>query len=249
MPARKLPPGDRPLKTLERVISKAGLGSRREARSWIAGGRAAVNGERVLDPDRWIDLERDRVELDGRPVEPKERRYLLLHKPAGTMTTYRDPEGRPTVYALLPESDGFLMYAGRLDRDTSGLLVMTNDASLVERLTNPRHAVPKRYRVTTSRALTDEEIERLRGVVELSDGPTRPARAERVASDERIIELTITEGRNRQVRRMIEAVGAEVVALERTAIGRIEIAGLAPGAVRELTTKEVESLQSGHVGT
>lgn len=242
MTARKLPPGDRPLKTLERVLSKAGLGSRREARSWVAAGRVAVNGTVIRDPDRWIDLERDRVRFDGEPLQPKERVYLLLDKPVGYLTAYRDPERRPTVYDLLPDLDSFVFYAGRLDRDTSGLLILTNDAAFAEHLTNPRHAVPKTYRVTTDGRLPDEALQRLRGGITLEDGPTRPAIVER--DDDSSLLITITEGRNRQVRRMIDAVGGRVVALERIAIGGVTAGDLAAGEARRLTPEEIASLRS-----
>lgn len=242
MVARKLPPGDRPMKTLERVVARSGLGSRREARSWIAAGRAAVNGEKVLDPDRWVDLERDRVSFDGKPLPARGPVYLLLHKPAGYLTTYRDPDKRPTIYDLLPPTDGFVFHAGRLDRDTSGLLIVTSDARLAERLTNPEHDIPKTYRVWTASPLDDHAVVRLREGVELEDGLTRPARVRILDAERTRIEVVLTEGRNRQVRRMIEAVGSTVEKLVRTAIGPIEIGGLAEGATRELTAAEIEAL-------
>jgi 23S rRNA pseudouridine2605 synthase len=237
---QKPPPGNRPLKTLERVLSKAGLGSRSEARKWIAAGRAAVNGKPVRDPDVWIDLELDRVAFDGKPLETADKVYLLLYKPAGYLTTYRDPEGRPTIYDLLPGRDRYLGYVGRLDLDTSGLLILTNDTRFTERLTNPDYKVPKTYRVTASRAITDTELDRLREGIELKDGLTRPATVTRI--DETRFDLAITEGRNRQVRRMVEALGAEVVELVRIAIGPVTIGALAPGDIRPLTASEVSAL-------
>jgi 23S rRNA pseudouridine2605 synthase len=238
---QKPPPGNRPLKTLERVLSKAGLGSRTEARKWIAAGRASVNGKVVRDPDTWLDLERDRVTFDGKPVESAEKIYLLLYKPAGYLTTRRDPQGRPTIYDLVAEEQRSLAYVGRLDLDTSGLLILTNDTQFAERLTNPDYEVPKTYRVTASRAMTDAELDRLRAGVELKDGLTRPAIVERV--DDRRFDLTITEGRNRQVRRMVEALGAEVVELVRIAIGPVTIGSLAAGSTRLLTADEVRQLR------
>ena len=133
----------RPLKTLERVLSKAGVGSRVDARQWIAAGRVKVNGQIVRDPDQWIDMQRDRVRLDGRPLQARERVYILLYKPTGYLTTYRDPKGRPTVYDLLADLGTFVSPVGRLDLDTSGLLLMTNDNQLAERVTNPASHVPK----------------------------------------------------------------------------------------------------------
>ena len=137
-------PGDRPLKTLERVLSKAGLGSRTEARRWIGAGRVRVNGKLIQTPDHWVDLERDRVTLDGKPIQTREKVYLLLYKPKGYLTTYRDPEHRPTVYDLIRDSGEWMVPVGRLDQDTSGLLIMTNDTDLVERISNPEYKIPSR---------------------------------------------------------------------------------------------------------
>ena len=235
----------RPLKTLERVLSKAGVGSRMDARGWITGGRVKVNGQVVRDPDQWIDMKRDRVRLDGKPLHARERVYLLLYKPAGYLTTYRDPEGRPTVYDLIADLGTFVSPVGRLDLDTSGLLLMTNDNQLAERVTNPESHVPKTYLVKASIRLTDEQLQQLRDGVELSDGPTRPARVKRVRDSEKYthLEITLTEGRNRQVRRMIEALGATVLKLVRVKIGPIPIAGLQIGKWRSLTPAEVRTLR------
>ena len=222
------------------MLSKAGAGSRTEARKWIAAGRVKVNDRVVQTPDAWIDLERDRVLLDGKPLEREARIYLLLHKPIGYLTTYRDPEGRPTVYDLLPDRDRYLFPVGRLDMETSGLLILTNDTQFAERLTNPDYHVPKRYSVKTSKALSDEQLDQLRRGIELRDGMTRPAIVERVGKSK--FDITITEGRNRQVRRMVEALDARVEKLVRVAIGDIVIGDLASGAVRELTADEVRSL-------
>lgn len=235
----------RPLKTIDRVLSKAGVGSRTEARRWIADGRVSVNGRAVTDPERWIDPARDRVAIDGRPVRAAERIHLLLYKPKGYLTTYADPAGRKTVYDLLPRGHGYVFPAGRLDLDTSGLLVMTNDASLAEALTNPDHEVAKTYLVKASTRLTEADLERLRRGVVLDDGPTRPAAVARVreAGGKTVFEITLTEGRNRQVRRMVEAVGAKVLKLVRVAIGPIEIGGLTIGGFRPLTAAEVGALR------
>lgn len=199
-----------------------------------------MNGRVVQTPDAWIDLERDRVLLDDEPLRREERVYLLLHKPVGYLTTYRDPEGRPTVYDLLPTRDRYLFPVGRLDRDTSGLLILTNDAAFAERLTNPDYHVPKTYFVKASKVLSDEELDRLRNGIELRDGPTRPAVVERIGKS--TFTITITEGRNRQVRRMVEALDAKVEKLARTAIGSMAIGDLASGAIRELTRDEVAAL-------
>jgi 23S rRNA pseudouridine2605 synthase len=230
----------RPLKTVERVLSKAGLASRTEARKWVAAKRVKVNGKVVTDPDMWVDLERDRVALDNKPLTKVERTYLLLYKPTGYITTHRDPQGRPTVYDLLPEQDRYLFSVGRLDLDTSGLLILTNDAQFAERLTNPEYHVPKTYLVKASRVVTDDDLTRLRSGIELSDGPTRPAKVTRVSANK--FEITITEGRNRQVRRMVEALDANVRKLVRVAIGDVRIGDLQMGKFRELSDAELRKL-------
>jgi pseudouridine synthase len=236
----------RPLKTLERVLSKAGLGSRVEARSWIHAGRVKVNGTLIRNPDHWIDMARDRVRFDGKPLEARERIYLLLYKPTGYLTTYKDPEGRPTVYDLIRDVDTFLSPVGRLDLDTSGLLLMTNDTRFAERVTNPKSHVPKTYLVKASQVLSDAHLQQLRDGIELSDGPTRPAVVTRVRDSEKYthFEITLTEGRNRQVRRMVEAIGARVLKLVRVKVGRISIGKLPIGTWRLLTRAEVASLTS-----
>jgi len=245
MPAR--PPTatkKRPLKTLERVLSKAGVGSRTEARSWIHAGRVTVNGRATQNPDQWVDMERDRVSFDGKPLESRERVYVLLYKPAGYLTTYKDPEGRPTVYHLVTDVGTFLSPVGRLDLDTSGLLLMTNDTRLAERVTNPESHVPKTYLVKATPTLTDAQLQRLRDGLELADGPTRPTVVTRVGDSENDthFEMVLTEGRNRQVRRMVEAVGATVLELVRVKLGPIAIGTLPIGKWRLLTRAEVNAL-------
>jgi len=241
VPVKAPPPGDRPLKTLERVLSKAGVGSRSEARRWIGAGRVKVNGRVEGDPNRWIDLERDRITFDGKPLETAEATYLLLHKPTGYLTTYRDPEGRKTIYDLLPDRDRYLFPVGRLDMDTSGLLILTNDTAFAERMTNPDYHVPKTYVVKASKPLSDEQLDRLRHGLELRDGPTRPAIVNRLGVAK--FEITITEGRNRQVRRMVEALDAKVEKLTRIAIGEVTLGDLEPGETRALTSEELAKLR------
>ncbi len=246
MTSTKPPPTEeyRPIKTLERVLSKAGLGSRTEARKWIGAGRVRVNGELVQTPDRWVDLERDRVTLDGKLVRNLERRYILLYKPTGYITSYGDPEGRPTVYDLLSGLGVWVSTVGRLDQDSSGLLILTNDTQFAERIMNPEFKIPKTYLVKCSTLLGDHQLNLLRGGVELNDGPTRPALVQRVRDSARYthLEITITEGRNRQVRRMIEAIGSKVLKLVRTAIGPIGMGTLEIGKYRDLTAHELSSL-------
>ena len=242
---KQIDPTKRPIKTLERVLSKAGVGSRTEARSWIHDGRVKVNGKVMRNPDHWIDMQRDRVSLDGKPLEARDRLYVLLYKPTGYLTTYRDPEGRPTVYDLIADVGTFLSPVGRLDLDTSGLLLMTNDNRFAERVTNPKSHVPKTYLVKASAVLTDEQLQRLRDGIELSDGPTRPADVVRLRDSAKYthVEITLTEGRNRQIRRMVEALGAHVLKLVRVKVGSIAIGKLAIGKWRLLTPAEVAAFK------
>jgi 23S rRNA pseudouridine2605 synthase len=234
---------DRVLKTLDRVLSKAGIGSRTDARRWIGAGRVAVNGKTIQSPDLWVDVKRDRVTLDGHPLAAPKKRYLLLYKPKGYLTTYKDPEGRKTVYDLLPDTE-WIFPVGRLDQDTTGLLIMTNDTDFADYIMSPASKVPKTYLVKSSVLLDEEQLDRLRNGVELADGPTRPAVVKRIRDSARysFFEITITEGRNRQVRRMVEALDAKVLKLVRTQIGPIEIAGLEIGKHRALAPGEVKML-------
>jgi 23S rRNA pseudouridine2605 synthase len=238
-------PKKRQLKTLERVLSKAGIGSRVEARQWVRSGRVKVNGKLTRDPDCWVDMQRDRLLFDGKPLVARQRLYVLLYKPAGYLTTYKDPDGRPTVYDLVAGVGTFLSPVGRLDLDTSGLLLMTNDNRFAERVTNPGSHVPKTYLVKASKVLTDEQLQQLREGVELADGPTRLAAVRRVRDSEKYthFEITLTEGRNRQVRRMVEALGARVLKLVRVKIGPIAIGALPIGKWRMLTRAEVGMFQ------
>jgi pseudouridine synthase len=228
-------------KTLERVLSKAGLGSRSQARSWIHARRVKVNGRIVENPDHWITLERDKILFDDKPITAADKRYILLYKPKGYITTYGDPEKRPTVYDLIPDVDAWVAPVGRLDLDTSGLLILTNDTAFAERMTNPDFHIPKTYQIKASTLLTDGQIERLRAGVELSDGPTRPAQVKRLRDSAKYthLEMTITEGRNRQVRRMLEAVDSKVLELVRIGVGKLRIGDLPIGKWREINPREL----------
>jgi 23S rRNA pseudouridine2605 synthase len=231
-------------KTLDRVLSKAGYGSRTEARRWILAGRVAVDGRTLRDPDAWIDIGRQRIFFDGEPLRRAEPVYLLLYKPKGYLTTYDDPAGRPTVYDLLPEGLPWVFPVGRLDLDTSGLLVLTNDTRFAEHLSSPDHQVPKTYLVKANRLLSDEDLDRLRQGLELADGKTRPAEVARLRNPggRTVFEIVLREGKNRQVRRMVEALGAKVLKLVRVAIGEIAIGDLPIGHLRPLTAAEVRAL-------
>ncbi len=236
--------GTRPLKTLDRVLSKAGLGSRSDARKWIGAGRVKVNGKLVQTPDHWVDLQRDSVTLDDRAIRPGKKIYLVLYKPKGFLTTYNDPAGRPTVYDLIRDAGQWVVPVGRLDQDTSGLLLLTNDTRFAERVTNPEYKVPKTYLVKTSTLLSGDRLDQLRQGVVLSDGPTQPAEVKRVRDSAHctFVEITIREGRNRQVRRMIEVIGSKVLKLVRIRIGGLTIGDLPIGKYRELTPAEVRAL-------
>jgi len=232
------------------VLSKAGLGSRTEARKWIGTGRVRVNGKLVQTPDHWVDLERDAVTLDDKPIRARQKIYLLLYKPTGYLTTYKDPQGRPTVYDLIRDAGEWVVPVGRLDQDSSGLLLLTNDTQLVESVGNPEHKVPKTYLVKASTLVSDSQLEQLRGGVMLADGPTRPAVVTRLRDSDKysFFEITIYEGRNRQVRRMVEAIGSKVLKLVRTGIGGLRIGDLPIGKHRELTAGEVRGLFGKRIG-
>jgi pseudouridine synthase len=231
-------------KTLDRALSRAGVASRTEVAGLIRAGRVTVNGRAVVDPGAWVDPERDRVALDGKPVRSAARRYLALHKPVGYVTTRRDPEGRRTVYDLLGAVRGWVAPVGRLDRRTSGLLLLTNDTTFSDRVTDPRSHLPKTYLVKTNSRLADGQIDQLRRGVRLSDGPARPAvvRLRGAGGSHSLLEIVLTEGRNQQVRRMLRAVGSKVVRLKRISIGPLILGGLRSGAWRELSSSEIKAL-------
>ncbi len=228
---------------LAKYLAHAGVASRRAAETVIADGRVRVDGEIVRDPARDVG-ERDRVTVDGRALEGSQARVVyVLHKPLGVVSTARDPGGRPTVVELVPAAGLRLYPVGRLDADSSGLILLTNDGELANRLTHPRFEVEKTYRAKLGGgSIGDGVLRALRRGVELDDGPTAPARVRRLAGD--TIELTIHEGRNRQVRRMCEALDRPVLALERVAFGPLRLDGLAPGAHRRLRESEIEALRN-----
>jgi 23S rRNA pseudouridine2605 synthase len=236
---------------LAKYLAHAGVASRRAAETVIASGRVSVDGEIVLDPARDVDDDHC-VSVDGRTLPGVEARVVyVVNKPLGVVSTARDTHGRPTVVELLNKgttqpSAGLRLYpVGRLDIDTSGLILITNDGELANRLTHPSFEVPKTYRAKLGgRPIGDGALRALRRGVELDDGPTAPARVRRVGTaGSNLLEMTIHEGRNRQVRRMCEAVGHPVLALERVAFGPLELDGLAAGAYRRLSERETERLR------
>lgn len=228
---------------LVKYLAHAGVASRRAADAMIAAGRVSVDGETVLDPARDVD-ERSRVSVDGRALSgPEPRVTYALHKPVGVVSTARDTHGRKTVLDLVPDAGARLYPVGRLDADTSGLILLSNDGELANRLTHPRFEVAKTYYARVGgAAISDAALQRLRAGVELDDGITAPAHARRLGAHE--LELTIHEGRNRQVRRMCDAVGHPVRELRRERFGPLALDGLRPGEHRRLSGRELESLHS-----
>src|SRR5918998_1663000 len=225
---------------LAKFLAHAGVASRRAAEDVIAAGRVTVDGETVTDPARDVD-EANRVEVDGRRVEAEPHEVHALNKPAGVVSTARDTHGRPTVVQLV-RSRRRLYPVGRLDADTTGLILLTNDGELAERLTHPRYGVKKVYRARIRPGrVAPQALRALREGVELEDGRTAPAQVLQAGTG--VVELTIREGKKRQVRRMLEAVGHRVVELERVAFGPLGLRGLEPGKSRRLTKAELERLR------
>ena len=223
---------------LAKYLAHCGVASRRRAEELIAAGRVSVGGQTVTDPAREVD-ESSAVEADGRPVTPEPREVWMVNKPAGITSTAREPGRRRAVVELV-DSRRRLYPVGRLDADSTGLILLTNDGELANRLTHPRYGVERSYRVRLRRAATEAQLRRLRRGVELEDGVTAAAGVRR--SSPRVLELTITEGRNRQVRRMVEAVGNEVVKLARIRFGPIDLGQLPEGQARQLRPPEVQRL-------
>lgn len=235
--------------SLARALSKFGVCSRKEAAAVVEAGRVRVDGQVVHWPQRRIDPKRQRVTVDGRPVgDDTERVVLMLHKPKGLITTRTDPGGRPTVYSLLGDLGRWVFPVGRLDRDTSGLLVLTNDHRLGQRLTDPEQHVPKTYHVRVQGVPSAEALRVLREGAPLGGGElARPAQVRSLGSrrDGTWLEVVLTEGKNRQVRRMCGAVGHDVLDLVRVRVGRLGLGDLAPGHWRRLDRAEIARLSEG----
>ena len=226
---------------LQKYLAHAGVASRRKAEVIVAARRVTVNGETVTDPARDV-TDADVVAVDGTPVAGAEKRVVYaVNKPEGVVSTARDPGGRPTITSLV--DDGLRLYpVGRLDADVTGLILLTNDGELANRLSHPRYEVEKVYRAKVARApVRERALRTLREGVELDDGLTSPAQARRVSHD--VIELIIHEGRKRQVKRMLTAVGHPVISLERVAYGPLRLGDLRQGGHRRLTGAEVERLR------
>lgn len=230
---------------LNKYLARAGVASRREADALIEAGRVSVNGETVTEMGVKVE-DTDRIEVDGQPVRPANLVYILLNKPKDAITTVTDDRGRRTVMDLveIPETEKAALFpVGRLDRDTTGALLLTTDGELAHRLMHPRYGAVKIYVVHLDASVTESDLDRLRAGVDLDDGPARADHAAFVRSDRRVIGLQLHEGRNRQVRRMIEALGRRVEALERVEYAGLSLAGLRKGRWRRLEPHEVNALR------
>jgi 23S rRNA pseudouridine2605 synthase len=223
---------------LAKYLAHAGVASRRSAEELIAAGKVRVGGAVVTDPALDVD-EESKVEVEGRPVTPEPREVWAVNKPKGVVSTAREP-GRRRAVTELVDSPRRLYPVGRLDADSTGLILLTNDGELANRLTHPRYRVPKTYLVELAHPPSEPDLDRLRHGVRLEDGPTAPAEIERLG--ERELEITIREGRKRQVRRMAEAIGNEVEELTRTRIGGLELEDLRRGEARQLDRREIDAL-------
>ncbi|MDW7710770.1 MAG: pseudouridine synthase [Deferrisomatales bacterium] len=237
-----------PLERLQKLLASRGLCSRREAEEWVRAGRVRVNGLVVRELGVKADPESDRVEVDGKPLPGEARHFVVvLNKPIGYVSTVRDPHAEHTVMELLERVRGRVYPVGRLDRDSRGVLLLTNDGDLAHQLLHPRHQVEKVYEVTAAGDLGPEGLARLSAGLELDDGPTAPARVWAVcptASGVRF-RIALKEGRKRQVRRMVQHLGGHVVDLVRLSVGPVTAEGLAEGAWRYLKPDEVEALRRG----
>ncbi|MEW6664081.1 MAG: pseudouridine synthase [Thermodesulfobacteriota bacterium] len=231
---------------LNRILSLAGVSSRRTADDLIRAGRVTVNSRPVREPGTRADWGKDSIRVDGQELQrPSARIYLALNKPFGYVSSLRDPEGRPLVTDLLTGIDSRVYPVGRLDFDSLGLLLLTNDGDLAHRLAHPRYRVPKTYKVTVEGAIPDDALDSLRNGVYLADGPSGPAKVTLLqrGSGRTIIRMTIMRGRSRLVRRMVEALGYRVIHLLRTGFGMLELGDLKVGQYRYIETHEVEALK------
>jgi pseudouridine synthase len=232
--------------TLDRVLSRFGLASRTAARQAILAGRLKVNGKVARDPDLWVEPDRASLYLDGQRLRPARKTYLLFYKPKGVITSHGDPAGRKTVYEYLGDLGKWVSPVGRLDKDTSGLLLLTNDTEFADLVTDPQSKVLKTYLVKTSGILREETISKLSAGVEMKRGDfASPISVRRLEDRGKYtwLEVVLAEGKNREVRRMIEAVGFKVLKLVRTGLGALTLAGLEVGKWRELTPTEVAAFR------
>jgi 23S rRNA pseudouridine2605 synthase len=239
------------MERLQKILSQAGIASRRASEQLMLDGRVSVNGATILELGTKADPSRDDIRVDGRRIKMPERHlYLLLNKPRGYVTTRSDPQKRPTVIDLLKGVREYVYPVGRLDYDSEGLLILTNDGDLAARLTHPRHGVTRVYEALVLGVPDVHDLKRLARGVTIDDRPTQPAivKVLRLRKDGAVLEITVREGRNRQVRKMCEAIGHPVSQLTRVAIGPIRDARLKPGHWRDLGAAEVERLRGAAAG-
>lgn len=234
---------------LQKFLANQGICSRRKAEEYILAGKVKVNGQVVTELGTKINPEKDKIEFNDEPVENDVKKvYILLNKPIGFVSTVKDQFNRPTVMELLKKVNESVVPIGRLDMYTSGALILSNDGDFIYQVTHPKHEINKTYQVTVKGKITDEEVENLRNGVDIGDYITKPAQVRIMKIDEEKnisrIEITIHEGKNRQVRRMCEAIGKKVLALHRSKIGDIEVKDLRLGEFRYLTNKEVKQILS-----
>ena len=229
---------------LQKFLARSGLGSRRRCEELITDGRVMVDGKVVTELGTRIDPVVQEVAFDGEVLRPDKPAYFLMYKPRGYLCTHVDPEGRPTVYDLMPADQKRLFTVGRLDRDSEGLLVLTNDGNFANQLAHPRHKIEKTYVVTVKGRVTDAVVERMREGVWLAEGRTQPCRVRVLKRRPRMtkLQVTLAEGRNRQIRRMLARFDFKVPSLVRTRIGPLGTGGMRPGAVRPLRPEEVVML-------
>jgi pseudouridine synthase len=240
----------KPSMTLDRVLSRFGLASRTAAREAIQNGRLKLNGRVVRDPNVWVQPDHDTLHLDGRRLRPARKIYLLFYKPKGVITSHGDPGGRRTVYDYLGATGQWISPVGRLDRDTSGLLLLTNDGAFADFVTNPESRISKTYLVKTNALLSDQVIARLNASVQMKRGDwAHPLSVRRVEDRGKYtwLEVVLTEGKNREVRRMVEAMGFKVLKLVRTRIGSLTLDGLEVGKWRALSPAEVRVLREARI--
>jgi len=231
--------------SLERALSKLGCASRTQARRLIEDGKVRVNDRVVRSPEVWIDLRADRVAVMEKPLQARQHIYIALNKPVGVVTTRSDELRRKTVYDLLPSSLGWLFPVGRLDRETSGLLLLTNDTSFGEKITSPTAKMPKIYAVRLDPPLREPDRMRMQSAITLADG-TRylPCSVSVAGKDPSVCTITLSEGKNRQIRRMCAHFGYRVMDLRRISIGPIRLGGLKDGMTRRLTPDEIAAVLS-----
>ena len=231
---------------LQKVMAEFGVASRRKSEEMIAAGRVKVNGIQVTEPGSKVDKEKDIIEIDGKIIKGTEKKvYILLNKPVGYITSAKDQFGRPTVLDLLTGVCIRVFPIGRLDYDTEGLLLLTNDGELTYEITHPKHNIDKTYRALIKGEADSEDIEAFGRGLAIEDYVTSPARLEIIkhTKGNSIVEITIHEGKNRQVRKMCTAIGHEVIRLKRIRIGKMSLGGLKPGEWRYLTDAEIEYLK------